>query len=135
MKTILACSMHICDYVAAGSFHGIPLLMLSLSVMPGLNSKVPFTCVCRTLYGPLVLLPNLQVFHLFLKYPLLREMVVLTTLFDFCLFDFHLLNVLIFVLISNQGNIEEHVPVEWETSRATSQGRMYCCSHGVHSNG
>jgi hypothetical protein len=65
MKTILPCSLHICDYVAVGSLYGITLLMLSLSEMPGLNSivKVPFTCVCRTLYGPLVLLLILQVFH------------------------------------------------------------------------
>jgi hypothetical protein len=70
MKTILACSLHICDYVAVGSFFGITLLMLSLSEMPGLNSKVPFTCVCRTLYGPVVLLPNLRGFSSFLKYPL-----------------------------------------------------------------
>jgi hypothetical protein len=65
MKTILACSLHICDYVAVSSLPGITLLILSLSEMPGLNSivKVPFTCVCRTLYGPLVLLPNLQGFH------------------------------------------------------------------------
>jgi hypothetical protein len=67
MKTILAFCLHICDYVAVGSLYGITLLMLSLSEMPGLISKVPFTCVCRTLYGPLVLLPNLQVFHFFLS--------------------------------------------------------------------
>jgi hypothetical protein len=62
---LIACSLHICDYVAVGSLYGITLLMLSLSEMPGLNSivKVPFTCVCRTLYGPLVLLPNLQGFQ------------------------------------------------------------------------
>jgi len=85
MKTILACSLHICNYVAnlkedylslklhicdyvdVGSLYSITLLMLSLSAMPGLNSivEVPFTCVCRTLYGPLVLLPNLQGFHFF----------------------------------------------------------------------
>jgi hypothetical protein len=39
------------------------------------------------------------------------------------------------VPISNQRNIKEHVPVECETSGATSQDRMYCCSHGMHSNG
>jgi hypothetical protein len=65
MKTVLACSLHIFDYVAVGSFYGITLIMLSLSELPGLNSivKVPFTCVCRTLYGLLVLLSNLQGFH------------------------------------------------------------------------
>jgi hypothetical protein len=69
IKTILACSLHICDYVAVSSLYGITLLMLSFSEMPGLNSivKVPFTCVCRTLYGPLILLPNLQGFHFFLS--------------------------------------------------------------------
>jgi hypothetical protein len=84
MKIILVCSLHICDYVAVGSLYGITLLMLSLSEMPGLNSivKVPFICVCRTLYGPLVLCPNLRVFH-FLKYPLLRDIVVLMTLLVF----------------------------------------------------
>jgi hypothetical protein len=53
--------------------------------MHGLNSivRVPFTCVHRTLYGPLVLLPNLQGFSFFLKYPLLRDIVVLTTLLIF----------------------------------------------------
>jgi hypothetical protein len=68
MKTILACSLHICDYVAMGSLYSVTLLMLSLSKMPGPNSivKVPFTCVCRTLYGPLVLSHNVQVFHFFL---------------------------------------------------------------------
>jgi hypothetical protein len=61
MKITLACSLDICDYVAVGSLYHIVFLMLSLSEMPGLTSivKVPFTCVCRTLYGPLVLLPNL----------------------------------------------------------------------------
>jgi hypothetical protein len=61
----LSLKLHICDYVAVGSLCSITLLMLSLSETPGLNSivKVPFTCVCRTLYGPLVLLPNLQDFH------------------------------------------------------------------------
>ncbi len=44
MKNILACSLHICDYVAVGSLYGITLFMLSFSEMPGLNSKVPFTC-------------------------------------------------------------------------------------------
>jgi hypothetical protein len=61
----LSLQLHICDYVAVGSLYSITLLMLSLSEMPGLNSKVPFTCVCRTFYGPLVLSPNLQVFHFF----------------------------------------------------------------------
>ncbi len=63
MKTILAFSLHIYDYVAEGSLYSTTLLMLSLSEMPGLNSivKVPFSCVYRTLYGSLVLLPNLQV--------------------------------------------------------------------------
>jgi hypothetical protein len=59
MKIILACSLHICDYVAVGSLYGITLLMLSFSEMPGLNSKLSFTRACRTLYAPLVLLPNL----------------------------------------------------------------------------
>jgi hypothetical protein len=65
MKTILAFSLHICDYVAVGSLYGMTLLMLRLSETPGLNSivKVPFTCACRTLYSPLVLLHNLQGFH------------------------------------------------------------------------
>jgi hypothetical protein len=69
MKTILACSLHICDYVVVGSLYGITFLMLSLSETPGLKSivKVPFTCVCKTLYGTLVLLSNLQGFHLFLS--------------------------------------------------------------------
>jgi hypothetical protein len=67
MKTILAFSLHICDYVDVGSLYGITLLILSLSETPGINSKVPFTCVCRTLYGPLVLWPDLQVFHFFLS--------------------------------------------------------------------
>ncbi len=35
MKTILACSLHICDYVAVSFMYGITLLMLSLSEMPG----------------------------------------------------------------------------------------------------
>jgi len=83
MKTILACSLHICDYVAVGSLYGITLLMLSLSEMPGLNSKVPFTCVFRTLYGPLVLLPYLQVFHFFLSILCLRDIVISTTLLIF----------------------------------------------------
>ncbi len=54
--------------------------MLSLSEMPGCNSivRVSFTCVHRTLYGPLVLSPNLQGVHFFLKYPLLRDIVILT---------------------------------------------------------
>ena len=109
--------------------------MLSLSETPGLNSKVPFTCVCRTLYCPLVLLPNLQGFSSFLKYPLFEGHSHIDAAFDFLLCDFHFLNVLIFVPISNQRNIKEHVPVECETSRATSQGRMYCCFHGMHSDG
>jgi hypothetical protein len=83
MKTILACSLHICDYVAVGSLYGITLLMLSFSEMPGLNSKVPFTCVCRTLYGPLVLLPNLQGFSSFLKYPLFEGHSCNDDTFDF----------------------------------------------------
>jgi hypothetical protein len=64
---ILACSLHICDYMAVGSLYGITLLMLSPTEMPGLNSilKVPFTCVCRTLYVPPVHLPNLRVIHCF----------------------------------------------------------------------
>ncbi len=33
--------------------------------------------------------------------------------------------------ISNQRKFKEHVPVECKTSRAISQGRMYCCSHGI----
>ncbi len=63
----LSLKLHICDYVTVGSLYDIPLFMLSLSEMPGLNSivKVPFTCVCRTLYGPLVLSPNLQGFYFF----------------------------------------------------------------------
>jgi hypothetical protein len=63
----LSLNLHICDYVAVGSLYGITLLMLSLSEMPGLNSivKVPFTCVSRTLYSPLILSPNLQGFHFF----------------------------------------------------------------------
>jgi hypothetical protein len=40
MKTILAHSLHICDYVAVGSLYSITLLMLNLSEMPGLNSLV-----------------------------------------------------------------------------------------------
>ncbi len=81
-SAILACSLHIFDYVAVGSLYGITLLMLSLSEseMPGLNSKVPFTCACRTLYGPLVLSPNLQGFYLFLSTLCLWDIVVLTTL-------------------------------------------------------
>ena len=61
----LSLKLHICDYVAVGYLYGITLLMLSLSDTPGLNYivKVPFTCVCRTLYGLLVLLPTLRVFH------------------------------------------------------------------------
>ncbi len=54
---------------------------------------------------------------------------------DFLVCDFHLLNVLIFVPISNQRNIKEDVPVEYETSGATSHGRMYCCFHGLHRDG
>ena len=83
MKTILACSLHICDYVAVGSLYGITLLMLSFSEMHGLNSKVPFTCVCRTLYGPLVLSPNLQGFSSFLKYPLFEGHSRIDDAFDF----------------------------------------------------
>jgi hypothetical protein len=60
MKTILACRFHICDYVTVGSLYGITLLMWSVSETSGLISKVPFTCVCKTLYGPLVLLSNLR---------------------------------------------------------------------------
>jgi hypothetical protein len=64
--------------VSVGSLYDITLLMLSLSETPGCNSivRVPFTFVCRTLYGPLVLLPEFVPF--FLKYPLLRDMVILT---------------------------------------------------------
>jgi hypothetical protein len=109
--------------------------MLILSETLDLNSKVPFTCVCRTLYGPMVLLPNLRGFSSLLKYPLFEGHSRIDNVFDFLLCDFHVLNVLIFVPISNQMNIEEHVPVECETSQATSQGRMYCCFHGMHSNG
>jgi hypothetical protein len=67
--TILVSSLHIFDYVAVGSLYGTTLLMLSLSETPDLNSivRVPFTCVCRTLYGPLVLLPNLQGFQISLS--------------------------------------------------------------------
>jgi hypothetical protein len=63
----LSLKLHICDYVAVGSLYGITFLMLSLSEAPGLNSivKIPFACVCRTLYGPLVILPNLGGFHVF----------------------------------------------------------------------
>jgi hypothetical protein len=84
MKTILACSLHICDYVAVGSLYGIILLMLSLSEMPGLISivKVPFTCICRTLYGPLVLLPNLQGFH-FSLVPFVEGHSCIDNAFDF----------------------------------------------------
>ncbi len=38
------------------------------------------------------------------------------------------------MLISNQRNIKEHVLVECETYGVTSQGRMYCCFSGMHSN-
>jgi hypothetical protein len=69
--------------VAVGLLYGIFLLMLSLSEMPGLNSKVPFTCACRTLYGLLVLLPNLQGFSSFLKYPLFEGHSRIDDAFDF----------------------------------------------------
>ncbi len=70
--------------MAVGSLYGITLLMLSFSETPGLNSKVPFTCVCRTLYGPLVLLPsNLQDFLSFLKYPLFEGHSCIDDAFDF----------------------------------------------------
>ncbi len=85
MKIILACWLYICDYVTVGSLYDITLLMLSVSETPGLNSIVGvlFTCVCRTLYGPLVLLPNLQGFSFFLEYPLLKDIVILTMLLIF----------------------------------------------------
>ncbi len=83
MKAILVSSLHICDYLAVHFLYGITLLMLSLSEMPGLDFKVPFTCVCRILCGPLVLLPNLQVFHFFLSTLYLRDIVVLTMLLIF----------------------------------------------------
>jgi hypothetical protein len=104
MKTILVCRLHICDYVAVGSLYGITLLMLSVSEMPDLSSivKVPCTCVCSTLYGSLVLLPHLQGFSFFLKYPLSRDSCI-DNAFDFLSLDFHLLDVLIFVwLCTNQ---------------------------------
>jgi hypothetical protein len=87
MKAILACRLHICDYVAVGSLYGIILLMLSLSEMLGLNSivRVPFICVCRTLCGPLFFLPNLQGFHFFLKYPLFDGHSRIDDAFDFLL--------------------------------------------------
>ncbi len=106
MKTILACSLHICDYLAVGSLYGITLLMLSLSEMPCLNSKVPFTCIFRTLYGPLVLSPNLQAFHFFLSSFVEGHSCIYNT-FDFLIWGFHLLNVLIFVwLCANQQSKE-----------------------------
>jgi hypothetical protein len=94
MKTILACRLHICNYVAVGSLYGTTLLMLSLSEMLGLNSIVrvpficvcrPFICVCRTLYGPLVLTPNLQGFNFILKYPLFEGHSCIDDAFDFLL--------------------------------------------------
>jgi hypothetical protein len=105
--------------------------MQSLSETPGLNSivKVPFTYVCRTLYGPLVLLPNLQCFSSFSEVSFVEGYSRIDNAFDFLLCD------LVFVPISNQRNIKENVSVECETSGATCQGRMYCCSHGLHSNG
>ncbi len=38
------------------------------------------------------------------------------------------------VPISNKRNVKELAPVKCETSRATSQGRIHCCSHGMHIN-
>ncbi len=69
--------------MSVGSLYGITLILLSLSETPGCNSilRVPFTCVCMTLYGPLVLLPNVQGFRFFLKYPLLRDRTVVLTMF------------------------------------------------------
>ncbi len=69
--------------MTVGALYGITLLMLSVSETSGLNSEVSFTYVSRTLYGSLVLLPNLQGFHFFLKYPLLRGIVVLMMLLNF----------------------------------------------------
>jgi hypothetical protein len=122
MKTILACcNLHIYDYVAVGSLHGITHLMLSHSEMPGHNSivKVPFTCVCRTLYGHWSFCLVCKVFHLF-PVPFVEGYSCIDDTFDFFVCDFHVLNVLLFVPISNQRNIKEHVHVECETSGATS---------------
>ena len=60
-------------------------------------------------------------------YPLFEGYSHIEDAFDFFECDFHVLNMLVFVPISNQRNIKENVPVECETSQATSQGRMYCC--------
>ncbi len=54
--------------------------------------------------------------------------------FWFSVWDFYSLDVLVFVPINNQRSFKEHVPVECKNSGTTSQGRMYCCSHGMHSN-
>ncbi len=61
--------------------------MLSLSERHGLKSnvKVPLTCVCRTLYGPLVLVLNLQGLN-FSQVPLLKE-IVIAMLFLFLTFS------------------------------------------------
>ena len=110
--------------------------MLSLSETPGLNYivTVPFTCVWSTLYSPLVLTSSLRVSNTF-SLSIVQEGNRTISFSGFLICDFHLLNVFLFVPISNQSNIKDHIPVECEIYGATSQGRMYCCFHGMHSNG
>jgi hypothetical protein len=52
MMTILACRLHICDYVAVGSLYGITLLLLTLSEMSGLNSVVKVRYHLHVSVGP-----------------------------------------------------------------------------------
>ncbi len=110
--------------------------MLSLSETPGLNSivTVPFTYVWSILYGPLVLASSLRMSNTF-SLSIVQEGNHTISFSGFLICDFHLLNVFILVPISKQRNIKEHVPVECETSGASSQGRMYCCFNGMHSDG
>ncbi len=110
--------------------------MLSLSETPGLNSivTVPFTYVWSTLYGPLVFASSLGMSNAF-SLSIVQGGNRTISFSGFLICDFHLLNVFIFVPISKQRNTKEHVLVECETSGATSQGIMYCCFNGMHSDG
>ncbi len=77
-------------------------------------------------------------FPFFLKYSLLRDIVVATLFLIFS--DKVFVNQVFSSLcdgmpVSNQRDIKEHVSVECTISRTAAQGRMYSCSHSVHSNG
>jgi hypothetical protein len=98
------------------------------------RTKLLLDIVWSTLYGPLGLASSLCVSNAF-SLSIVQEGNHTISFSGFLICDFHLLNVFNFVPISKQMNIKEHVPVECETSEATSQGRMYCCFNGMHSDG